>query len=80
MAHCHAAVESRHPAGGDVRVPGDHQQCGGMGPGRACREQPDLGPVRAGSRFRLVVPSFRMSLTYEVIGSVPPGGAPSRRQ
>jgi hypothetical protein len=44
-----------------------------MGPGRACRGAAGSGPVRAGSRFRLVVPFHgrRMSLTYEVIGFVP---------
>jgi hypothetical protein len=51
MAHCRAAVESRHPAGGDGQVPGDFSNAAEWDPGVLAGEQPDPGPadgVRAG--------------------------------
>src|SRR5450759_2208742 len=73
MAHCHAAVESRHPGRGrrlGIWRPLAMRQNGT----RAClpgssRIRPRSGPAA----FRLVVPFHgrRMSLTYEVIGFVP---------
>jgi hypothetical protein len=73
MAHCRAAVESRHSAGGYVQVPGDFSNAAEWDPGVLAGEQPDPGPVRPGSRFRAggAVPWRRMSLTHEVIGFVP---------
>jgi hypothetical protein len=73
MAHCHATVESRSPAGGRHSGTWRLQQCVGMGPGVLAGEQPVRARSGPGSRFRLVVPfpGVRMPVTYEVIRFVP---------
>jgi hypothetical protein len=58
MAHCPAAVESRHPAGETFRYLATFSNAAEWDPGVLAGEQPDPGPVRAGSRFSLVVPSL----------------------
>ena len=74
MARYHATVESRQLSQGDVRLPGDLQQRGGMGSRGACRASRWIrarsGPAAAsGSWCRSW--GVRMTLTYEVISLVP---------
>jgi hypothetical protein len=73
MARYHASVESRSSAAETFGYLATFSNAAGWDPGVLTGEQLDPGPVRAGSRFRLVVPflGVRMSLTYEVIGFVP---------
>ena len=73
MAHCHAAVESQHPATETFGYLATFSNAAEWDPGVLAGEQLDPGPVRAGSRFRLVVPflGVRMPLTCEVIRFVP---------
>jgi hypothetical protein len=73
MARYHAAVESRHSARETFGYLATFSNATQWDPGVLAGKPLDPGPVRAGSRFRLVVPflGLRMSLTYEVIRCVP---------
>ena len=73
MARYIATVESRSPAAETFGYLAAFSNAAEWDPGVLAGKHLDPGPVRAGSRFRLVVPfaGARMSLTYEVIGFVP---------
>jgi hypothetical protein len=73
MARYHAAVESRHPAAETFGHLATFSNAAEWDPGVLAGEQLDPGPVRAGSRFRLVVPfpGVRMPVTCKVIRFVP---------
>ena len=73
MAHYHATVESRSSATETFRYLATFSNAAEWDPGVLAGEQLDPGPVRTGSRFRLVVPflGVRMPLTYQVIRFVP---------
>ena len=73
MARYHATVESRSSAAETFGYLATFSNAAQWDPGVLAGEQLDPGPVRLGSRFRLVVPflGVRMSLTYEVIRLVP---------
>ena len=73
MARYHATVESRCSAAETFGYLATFSNAAEWDPGVLAAEQLDPGPVRVGSRFRLVVPflGLRMSLTYEVIRYVP---------
>jgi dehydrogenase/reductase SDR family member 12 len=73
MAHCHAAVESRSPARERFWYLATFSNAAEWDAGVLAGEQLDPGPIRAGSRFRLVVPFLRarMPVTCEVIRFVP---------
>ncbi len=73
MARYHATVESRSPAAETFGYLATFSNAAEWDPGVLAGEQLDPGPVRVGSRFRLVVPlpGGRMSLTYEVVRFVP---------
>jgi hypothetical protein len=73
MAHYHATVESRSSATETFGYLAAFSNAAEWDPGVHAGEQLDPGPVRTGSRFRLVVPflGVRMSLTYQVIRFVP---------
>jgi dehydrogenase/reductase SDR family member 12 len=73
MAHYHATVESRSPATETFGYLATFSNAAEWDPGVLAGEQLDPGPVKTGSRFRLVVPflGIRMSLTYQVIRFVP---------
>ena len=73
MARYLATVESRSPAAETFGYLAAFSNAAEWDPGVLAGQRLDPGPVRAGSRFRLVVPfaGTRMSLTYEVIGFAP---------
>jgi len=73
MARYLATVESRSPAAETFGYLAAFSNAAEWDPGVRAAQRLDPGPVRAGSRFRLVVPfaGARMSLTYEVTGFVP---------
>jgi hypothetical protein len=73
MAHYHATVESRSSATETFGYLATFSNAAEWDPGVLAGEQLDPGPVKTGSRFRLVVPllGVRMSLTYQVIRFVP---------
>jgi dehydrogenase/reductase SDR family member 12 len=73
MARYYATVESRRSAAETFGYLAAFSNAAEWDPGVLAGAQLDPGPVRAGSRFRLVVPflGVRMSLTYEVIRLVP---------
>jgi dehydrogenase/reductase SDR family member 12 len=73
MARYLATVESRSPAAETFGYLAAFSNAAEWDPGVLAGQRLDPGPVRAGSRFRLVVPfaGARMSLTYEVIRFVP---------
>jgi hypothetical protein len=73
MARYQASVESRSSAAETFGYLATFSNAAGWDPGVLTGEQLDPGPVRVGSRFRLVVPflGVRMPLTYQVIGFVP---------
>ncbi len=73
MARYHATVESRSPAAETLGYLATFSNAAEWDPAVLAGQHLDPGPVRAGSRFRLVVPFLgaRMSLTYEVIRFVP---------
>ena len=73
MAHYHATVESRSSASETFGYLATFSNAAEWDPGVHAGEQLDPGPVRVGSRFRLVVPFLRVrtSLTYQVIRFVP---------
>ena len=51
MAHCPAAVESRHPAGETFRYLANFSNAAEWDPGVLAGDSRIRGPVRAGSRF-----------------------------
>ncbi len=73
MARYHATVQSRSPAAETFGYLAAFSNAAEWDPGVLAGTHLDPGPVRIGSRFRLVVPFLgtRMSLTYQVIGFVP---------
>jgi hypothetical protein len=73
MARYQATVESRSPAAETFGYLATFSNAADWDPGVLAGEQLDAGPVRPGSRFRLVVPflAARMPLTYEVLSLVP---------
>jgi dehydrogenase/reductase SDR family member 12 len=73
MARYHATVQSRSSAAETFGYLAAFSNAAEWDPGVLAGQHLDPGPVRAGSRFRLMVPFLgaRMSLTYEVIGFVP---------
>jgi hypothetical protein len=73
MARYQATVASQSPAAETFGYLAAFSNAAEWDPGVLAGEHLDPGPVRAGSRFRLVVPfaGARMSLTYEVISLVP---------
>ena len=73
MARYHATVESCSPAAETFGYLAAFSNATEWDPGVLAGQHLDPGPVRAGSRFRLVVPFLgaRMPLTYEVIRFVP---------
>ena len=73
MARYHATVESRSSATETFGYLATFSNAAHWDPGVLAGEQLGAGPVRAGTRFRLVVPflGVRMSLTYEIIRFVP---------
>ena len=73
MVRYHAAVESRSSARETFGYLATFSNAAQWDPGVLAGKPLDPGPVRAGSRFRLVVPFLgrRMTLTYEVISLVP---------
>jgi dehydrogenase/reductase SDR family member 12 len=73
MARYHATVKSRSSAAETFRYLAAFSNAAEWDPGVLAGEPLDPGPVRAGSRFRLMVPFLgtRMSLTYEVIRCMP---------
>lgn len=73
MARYHATVQSHRPAAETFGYLAAFSNAQEWDPGVLSGEPLDAGPVRAGSRFRLVVPFLgaRMPLIYEVIGLVP---------
>lgn len=73
MARYHATVASHSPAAETFRYLATFSNAAEWDPGVLSGEPLDAGPVRAGSRFRLVVPFLgtRMPLTYEAISLVP---------
>ena len=79
MAHCPAAVESRHPAGETFRYLANFSNAAEWDPGVLAGEQPDPGPGPGRQPLLTggAVPWRRMSLTHEVIGFVPDRGCSS---
>jgi hypothetical protein len=73
MARYHATVESCSSAAETFGYLAAFSNAAEWDPGVLAGRHLDPGPVRAGSRFRLVVPFLgaRMPLTYEVIRFVP---------
>ncbi len=73
MARYHATVDSRSTAAETFVYLATFSNAAEWDPGVLSGEPLDVGPVRAGSRFRLTVPFLgaRMSLTYEVTSLVP---------
>jgi len=73
MARYHATVESRGSAAETFGYLATFSNAAEWDPGVLAGEQLDPGPVRVGSRFRLVVPflGVRMPVTYEALGLVP---------
>lgn len=74
MAHYQATVASRRPAEDTFDYLATFSNAAEWDPGVLEGTQLDPGPVRTGTRFRLVVPFIgrRMALTYEVTRYVPP--------
>jgi len=68
MAKYHAAMESRRPAHDTFDYLATFSNAAEWDPGVLAATQLDPGPVRAGTRFRLVVPFLgrRLPLTYAV--------------
>jgi Polyketide cyclase / dehydrase and lipid transport len=73
MAHYHATVDSRRPAHETFDYMATFSNAAEWDPGVLAGEQLDPGPVRVGTRFRLLV-SFlgrRLPLTYHVTEYTP---------
>jgi hypothetical protein len=68
VARYHAQVDSRRSAAETFAYLATFSNAAQWDPGTAEAEQLDPGPVRAGTRFRLVVPFLgrRMSLVYRI--------------
>ena len=73
MARYHATVQSHHPAAETFAYLATFSNAAEWDPGVLTGEQLDPGPVRPGTRFRLVVPflGLRMPLTYHVTSYQP---------
>ena len=73
MARYQATVASRRPAADTFGYLATFSNAAEWDPGVISAEQLDLGPVRPGTRFRLIVPFLRrrLALTYEVVTLVP---------
>ena len=73
MAHYAATVSSQHPAPDTFSYLATFTNTADWDPGVISAEQLDGGPVRPGTRFRLVVPFLgrRLPLTYQVVKLVP---------
>jgi carbon monoxide dehydrogenase subunit G len=73
MARYAATVASQHPAVDTFSYLASFTNTADWDPGVISAEQLDRGPVRPGTRFRLVVPFLgrRMALTYQVVTLVP---------
>jgi Polyketide cyclase / dehydrase and lipid transport len=75
MAHYHAMIGSRRGAAETFDYLATFSNAAQWDPGVLAGEQLDPGPVRLGTRFRLVVPFFgrRLPLTYVVTRYSPEG-------
>jgi hypothetical protein len=73
MARYQATVASRRPAADTFGYLATFSNAAEWDPGVISASQLDPGPVRPGTRFRLIVPFLRrrLALTYEVITLVP---------
>jgi Polyketide cyclase / dehydrase and lipid transport len=73
MARYAATVTSQHPAPDTFSYLATFTNTADWDPGVISAEQLDGGPVRPGTRFRLVVPFLgrRLPLTYQVVTLVP---------
>lgn len=73
MARYQATVRSHRPAAETFTYLATFSNAVDWDPGVLAGEQLDPGPVRPGTRFRLVVPflGLRMALTYRVTGYQP---------
>jgi carbon monoxide dehydrogenase subunit G len=73
MARYAATVTSQHPAADTFSYLATFTNTADWDPGVISAGQLDSGPVRPGTRFRLVVPFLgrRMALTYQVVKLVP---------
>ena len=73
MARYQATVASRRPAADTFGYLATFSNAAEWDPGVISAEQLDPGPVRPGTRFRLIVPFLRrrLALTYEVVTLVP---------
>jgi dehydrogenase/reductase SDR family member 12 len=69
----HHTTTSHHPAAGTFSYLATFSNTANWDPGVISAGQLDPGPVRSGTRFRLVVPflSRRMALAYQVVKLVP---------
>jgi dehydrogenase/reductase SDR family member 12 len=73
MARYQGTVASRRPAGDTFGYLATFSNAAEWDPGVLSAKQLDPGPVRPGTRFRLIVPFLRrrLALTYEVVTLVP---------
>jgi len=73
MARYQATVASRRPAADTFGYLATFSNAAEWDPGVISAEQLDPGPVRPGTRFRLIVPFLRrrLALTYEVVALAP---------
>jgi len=73
MARYAATVTSQHPAADTFSYLATFTNTADWDPGVIAAEQLDRGPVRPGTRFRLVVPFLggRLTLTYQVVTLMP---------
>jgi hypothetical protein len=74
MAHYQATVDSRRSAQDTFDYLATFSNAAEWDPGTLTAEQLDPGPVRVGTRFRLIVPFLgrRLPLTYQVTRYAPP--------
>ena len=73
MARYQATISSPHPPADTFGYLATFSNAAEWDPGVISAEQLDSGPVRPGTRFRLIVPFLRrrLALTYEVVTLVP---------
>jgi hypothetical protein len=73
MARYQATITSPHPAADTFGYLATFTNAADWDPGVISASQLDPGPVRPGTRFRVVVPFLwgRLTLTYEVVKLVP---------
>jgi hypothetical protein len=73
MAHYHATIRSRRPAPETFDYLATFSNSPEWDPGVLAGQQLDPGPVRAGTRFRLVVPflGHRLPLIYKITRHAP---------